>query len=244
MNKYVITIGVFDGVHIGHQALFEYIKKLSKERNLLSKAYVVSHPFEVFSENFDGLITSLKMRIGNILVYVDEVEVLDLLRIKDMNPDQFFESYILNQANVVVVGKDFRFGKRAVGTVETLRELCNKSGIEFFSFDPVKNETVGKVSSSEIRQLIKLGQIEKVERLLGRKFSLEVIVEDENHEENTFRVKQLDGIVRLGFGKYNVEEYNTAQKGMLIVEESLKLNLGRKLLINSIIVLKILSKAD
>ncbi|AEH51051.1 FAD synthetase [Pseudothermotoga thermarum] len=244
MKKYVTTIGVFDGVHIGHQALFKFMKKIGCEKSLPLKVFVVSYPYEYLQGRFDGFIIPLKIRIGEILKYVDEVEILDLSRIKDLDPDEFFYKYISDQTAVLVVGKDFRFGKNAAGTVETLKNLSSEAGIEFFSFDLVMNGSFQKVSSSEIRQFIKSGQIDKVTQLLGRPLILELLVIGTTTQENVFLVKQKDELVKLGNGVYNVEEYYTGKKGLLKVKDMVELVFNEKLLPSSLLTFKVTSKVD
>ncbi len=244
MRKYITTIGVFDGVHIGHQALFRYMKSFYEKYKLPLKAYVVPYPFEYFLGNFDGLITSLKTRIGEILKYVDEVEILDLARIKDLTPEEFFKEYIADETSVLVVGKDFKFGRNASGTVEDLRKLCTVSSIEFAPFDLVENSGIGKVSSSHIRQLIKLGQIEEVTRLLGRNLALELLVVKELTDGKSFEVTQVGETVKLSLGVYSIAVDETEQKGTLVVGDIMTLNFDGLLLPKSLFSVKILARVN
>ncbi len=169
----VITIGVFDGVHIGHQEILNELKKLSKELNAKSKIYTITYPMEYYKGNFDGLIISLEDRI-EFLSYYGEVETLELSKIQELMDVEFFES-ISKNVKGIVVGHDFRFGKGASGNVEKLKEFCEKSGIVLKIIEPVMINGE-RVSSSKIRKFLKEGEIKKANKFLGKNYSIHGLI--------------------------------------------------------------------
>ncbi|MGJ8454093.1 hypothetical protein ACSFC1_02165 [Pseudothermotoga sp. U03pept] len=177
MRNYVATIGVFDGVHIGHQRLLERVRQLSKDQGKKSKVFVISYPFEYFLENFDGLIMTVETRAVELAKFVDEVEVIDLLQVKDLLAEDFFERYFSRECSALIVGEDFRFGKGALADVHKLAEMCQRERIELEVVEDIVDSTKMRISSSVIRRYIKDGQIEKATELLGRDFSIHGFVE-------------------------------------------------------------------
>ncbi|MEJ5229734.1 MAG: FAD synthetase family protein [Pseudothermotoga sp.] len=172
MRKYVATIGVFDGVHIGHQRLLRRVRQMAEDQGRQSKVFVISYPFEYFFEDFDGLIMTVETRAVELAKFIDEVEVIDLLQVKDLMAEDFFERYFSKECSALIVGEDFRFGKGASADVHRLAEMCKKEGIGLEIVEDIVDSTKIRISSSMIRRYIKDGQIEKAAQLLGRDFSI------------------------------------------------------------------------
>ncbi|HEY8540866.1 MAG TPA: hypothetical protein VIL29_00675 [Pseudothermotoga sp.] len=222
MKEYVITIGVFDGVHIGHQQLLNKVKKTSVEHGYKSKAYVISYPFEYFLDDFDGLIMPLTDRVLQISKYVDEVDVLDLLQIKDMPADVFFDKYIAKNCSFLIVGEDFKFGKNASADITRLREMCKESEIQLEVFPEVFDSKNRRISSSLIRKLIREGEIGEVSRLLGRNLSIYGFVEKANEEAlESFVVKTDEKIARPSMGTFKAFEKNFQVNGMVKFDDEI-----------------------
>ncbi|PLV58338.1 riboflavin biosynthesis protein RibF [Thermotoga sp. KOL6] len=165
----VVTIGVFDGVHIGHQKILEALKDVASFKRLPGLIFTISHPPEYFSPNFPGLLISTEERV-RILSQYSKTVVLDFLQIKDLSPEHFVEKY-LPGVSTVVVGKDFKFGKNAEGDASFLK----KKGIEVHEVEDV---VVGgkRVSSSLIRSLVQEGNVEEIPLYLGRFYEISGIV--------------------------------------------------------------------
>ncbi len=169
----IITIGVFDGVHIGHQEILSELKKLSRELNAKTKIYTITYPMEYYKDKFDGLIISLEDRI-EYLSYYGEVETLELPKIQEYSYSEFFE-IISKNVKGIVVGHDFKFGKGAGGNVEKLKEFCEKSGIELRVVEPIMIDGE-RVSSSKIRNYLKEGDVKKANKFLGKNYSVHGLV--------------------------------------------------------------------
>jgi len=176
----VATIGVFDGVHVGHQMLLHKVVDEARARN--AKAVVVTfdrHPLELLNPpDAPRLITTLRQRAE---VFEElGIDVLLVLRFDDkfrqFPAEHFIDAVLVEALGVVhlVVGANFRFGHGGTGTVEMLEELGTKHGftVDVFSLlTPAAGETA--VSSSLIRRQIAEGDVEHVAEELGRPFRLE-----------------------------------------------------------------------
>ncbi|WP_448517472.1 adenylyltransferase/cytidyltransferase family protein [Pseudothermotoga sp.] len=222
---YVTTIGVFDGVHLGHKALLKEVNRLAQEKKLRSRAFVVSHPFEHLKGEFDGLITSHERRILLLSQYLDEVELLDLRCIKDMPAQYFFDRILAKDTAVLVVGRDFRFGKNALGDLNMLEKLCEDRNIILKTFPDVLDENQERISSSRIRNLIKDGKIEQAERLLGHEYLLEAVVLNVSrlNSKDVALLQTAKELVKPQCGVFQVEEQNLNIIGTLIFERETKL---------------------
>ncbi|MCS7280528.1 MAG: bifunctional riboflavin kinase/FAD synthetase [Desulfobacterota bacterium] len=173
----VITIGNFDGVHIGHRKIIEEARKKAEE---LNATFVVltfdPHPLFVLKpENINGLITPLPVK-KRILEEMG-VDVLVVLKfdetLRDSQPEVFFRKVLIDRIGVsaVILGSDFRFGKDQKGNVELVETLSKKYGVFFKKIDPVTIDGE-KVGSNKIRKLLLDGEIRRANELLGRPFTI------------------------------------------------------------------------
>ena len=171
----LITIGVFDGVHLGHQHLLNYLVQEANRRSCLSGVITFkSHPRWVLDGNIQiAWLNDLDMRI-NLLrsLGVDIVVPLEFTcEISQFTAHQFIE-YLKEYLKLsgLVVGPDFALGKGREGTIEKLRLLGQEMD---FSVDVVPPMILDGevVSSSLIRQTLAQGDMKKVMKLLGRPYS-------------------------------------------------------------------------
>jgi len=155
------VLGTFDGVHLGHRALFSRAVRLCEHDGLTPVAIVIHREGE--------LITDLSERERLIKeTGVSRVEVIPLESIRHKSAEEFIE-YIKEAYDVAAAlcGYDFRFGKDRVGTPDTLCALLPTEVVPEQRLDGVT------VSSTAIRLALKEGRVEDAARLLGRSFSLE-----------------------------------------------------------------------
>lgn len=177
-----VTIGKFDGIHRGHQALISELLTQAKVHSL--KSVLVT-----FDRHPDALLnpTSLKWPLigpGMKAELVAELGVDALLTLAfdaalAKQPAADFVLEVLVQAlnaKVVIVGEDFRFGAGGAGDVSTLREQGQIFGFEVLVM-PSATEHGVKVSTSEIRDLLDLGEVKKAADLLGRVHTTVGIIE-------------------------------------------------------------------
>ena len=167
-----LTIGNYDGIHLGHQAILKKLISESRGNNLLSSVMTFEpHPREFFSpKRAPKRIISLREK----LEYFDESKI-DQVFIVNFNDEFSCKSYldfieILKkniQAKKIIIGNDFRFGKHREGNIDKLKEnsvdVCVMNKIEY------KGE---RVSSTIIRDSLAAGDLKRAAMLLGRSYSI------------------------------------------------------------------------
>ncbi len=181
----VVTIGNFDGVHLGHLALVARARSVAGARGIPTVAVTFDpHPAAVLRpEALPAAIQSLEERVAMLRsAGCDDVIVVPFdERLAARSPEEFVIELLVERlaAVVVVVGENFRFGRGASGDVEVLRRLGMTHG---FSVEAVGilDAGDGPVSSSVLRELLAQGDVAAVARGLGREFTLtgEVVTGD------------------------------------------------------------------
>jgi len=170
IKQSVITIGTFDGVHKGHQAILNKVVKVAKQNNL--KSIVLS--FENPVKQVSGLITTTEEKVNILASFcVDEILLLPVTKkMLSTTAEDFFETVLVKQlkAKHIVAGYDCTFGKDRKGNVAWLKKNVEKYGIKLTVIKPVKIKNK-IVSSSEIRNFIIKNNIEKTNKMLNRIFS-------------------------------------------------------------------------
>jgi len=208
----VVTVGVFDGVHAGHLALLGEAHRIADDRGArLVAASFDPHPAAVLrAAEFLGLLTLPAYRAKLLKAAgVDSVEFLEFNEdLRRLTPDEFVDEILVNQlqADVVVVGSNFRFGNKASGDVSVLQALATKFGFEV-EVVSLKGDT-SAWSSTRIRTEILAGNVEAARKLLGRphRLSGEVIYGDQRGRELGFPTANLSvagGLVIPADGVYS-----------------------------------------
>lgn len=176
----MLTIGVFDGVHLGHQHLIKRLKKQAAERGLLSGVLTFrGHPQEVlYPQMALTFLTSLEERISLIQnLGVEFIAVLSFTAETAQLSARQFVSLLKEQLKMqgLVIGPDFALGRGREGNATVLKALGQELG---FTVTSVPQLTVeGQlVSSTRIRETLSRGDIKQVARLLGRHFTLSGVV--------------------------------------------------------------------
>lgn len=180
-KKYVtaVALGNFDGIHIGHQYLLKSNIEKAKEENLKPSVLIFKNHTKTIlkkDENFKiDILTSFEEKIQLLKeLGIEIVYVMDFNeRIMKLSPELFVKNILLERLNakLVTVGFDYRFGYKAQGDSNYLKELGKANGFVVNVIDPVYVE--GEiVSSTIIRNLIINGYIEKANKLLGRNYCL------------------------------------------------------------------------
>jgi riboflavin kinase / FMN adenylyltransferase len=179
-GRSVVTIGVFDGVHRGHQRLVDRTAAIARELGLPTVVITFDpHPDEVVRPGTHPPLLCTPRRRAELLagLGVDAVMVLPFtLELSRMGPDEFVQSVLVERLHAarVVVGEDFRFGHRAKGDVALLQELGAKYD---FEAEGVPLVVDGRpISSTLIRERLAEGDVEGAERLLGRPHRVEGVV--------------------------------------------------------------------
>lgn len=174
----VVVIGVFDGVHKGHQVLLNRAKEIADGRNIVALTFD-PHPTTVFApDKAPTMLTTLADRVELLKIHnADQVAVMKFNEeFAAMSPENFVQTVLVNQlhASTVIVGKNFTYGHKAAGNVDSLI----KSGLTHnFTVDIQDLKTDEEViSSSRIRALVIEGKVEKARELLSRPHRLDGVV--------------------------------------------------------------------
>ena len=174
----VVVIGVFDGVHKGHQALLNRAKEIADGRSIIALTFD-PHPRAVFApDSVPPMLTTLADRVELLKIHnADQVAVMKFNeQFAAMSPEKFVEDILVKQLHVstVIVGKNFTYGSKAAGTVETLIKDGEKHGFTVDVQELAGGEEV--ISSSRIRNLVLEGKVEEARELLSRPHRLDGIV--------------------------------------------------------------------
>jgi riboflavin kinase/FMN adenylyltransferase len=179
-GRSVVTIGVFDGVHRGHQRLVDRTAELARELGLPTVVITFDpHPDEVVRPGTHPPLLCTPKRRAALLAGLgaDAVMVLPFtLELSQMGPDEFVQSVLVDRLHTarVVVGEDFRFGHRAKGDVALLKELGGKYDFEAEGVPLVADGQ--PISSTLVRERLAGGDVEGAARLLGRPHRVEGVV--------------------------------------------------------------------
>ncbi len=176
-KKCAVALGLFDGVHLGHRAVLNLA--LEQKKNGLTPAVFTFNPVAVLRKTSgqDGYIYNWTQKfyiLENLGFSGENIHFVDFEEVCGLTGEEFCENILKNRflnAEVVCCGNDFRFGKNASCGVEELRNFGEKYGFEVHTADDVKIDGI-TVSSSEIRQLLLNGDIERANRLLGMSYRI------------------------------------------------------------------------
>lgn len=174
----VVVIGVFDGVHKGHQALLNRAKEIADGRSIVALTFD-PHPRTVFApDSVPPMLTTLADRVELLKIHnADQVAVMKFNeKFAAMSPEDFVKNILVDQLHVstVIVGRNFTYGAKAAGTVDTLI----KDGLKY-NFTVDVQELAGGaevISSSRIRNLVMEGKVEQARELLSRPHRLDGVV--------------------------------------------------------------------
>ena len=173
----VVTIGNFDGVHLGHQAILAEVRARAAALGARSLAVTFDpHPVRVLRPDAPhALITPDPLRLELLArTGLDATLVLPFTpELAALAPDRFIAEILVKscRTRLILEGQDFRFGYRGAGTMRTLAEQGATHG---FTAEPVAPRTLrgGSISSSRIRRLIAAGRLAEARALLGRSFAI------------------------------------------------------------------------
>lgn len=166
-----VTIGNFDGVHTGHLHILRRVVQLAAEKGWRPVVLTFDpHPTRLVApERAPRLLTNLAVRCELMRRQgIEEVVILPFTPdVACLTPEEFVKQILVDKlcARAVLVGDNFRFGNRAAGTVETLRELGMKYGFSTEAVHAIKRRN-RIVSSSEIRRLVENGEVSLACRML------------------------------------------------------------------------------
>jgi riboflavin kinase / FMN adenylyltransferase len=178
-ESHVVVIGVFDGVHKGHQGLLTYATSIADGREVIALTFD-PHPTAIFApDRAPTMLTTLSDRVELLKIHgADRVAVLKFTSsFAQMSPEDFVKNILVEQlqASTVIVGSNFTYGHKAAGNVDSLIESGGKYGFTVSAQD--LNVSEGEIiSSTRIRNLVTSGGVEDARLLLGRPHRLDGVV--------------------------------------------------------------------
>jgi riboflavin kinase / FMN adenylyltransferase len=193
LGRTVVTIGNFDGVHLGHQHVILRAREVADELGVSDVVAVTfdPHPIAVLRpEHAPPTLTTVETRVRLLEeAGVDDVLVVPFSReLAGWSPERFVEEIVVDslRARAVVVGANFRFGYRAAGDTSTLRELGVHNDFETVGIALDGGPQVW--SSTYVRNCLSAGDVEGAAEALGRPFTVrgEVVRGDERGRELGF----------------------------------------------------------
>lgn len=178
-----LTIGNFDGVHRGHQAMLSRVWSAANELNLLAAVMTFApHPREYFA-NMTSRPALAPAQISGlrdkVLALRDQgMGSITIARfnqaLASMPAEDFIKDLLVNSLNTrwLLVGEDFRFGHRRMGDIDMLRRLGPGNGISVHTLEDVTDERGQRISSSEVRAALAVGDMLHATHLLGRRYAI------------------------------------------------------------------------
>ena len=172
-----VTIGNFDGVHRGHQAMFARLKAAAAERGLPTAVMTFEpHPREVFTpEQAPARLTSLREKMELFKSHAIDRMVLARFsrRFASLSAEEFIERILMTgiQARWILIGDDFRFGAQRAGDFTLLKQCGEARGFEVESLPSVLVGGV-RVSSTAVREALAQGELALAAQFLGRPYSI------------------------------------------------------------------------
>ncbi|MFV0523864.1 MAG: bifunctional riboflavin kinase/FAD synthetase [Acidimicrobiales bacterium] len=179
-GEHAVTIGVYDGVHLGHQLVIRRTRELATERGLATALITFDpHPATVIRpESAPKLLTGLEHKLELVAAQgIDTTVVVPFDAERAAEPAaEFVDELIVGalKARVVVVGGNFHFGRGREGTTELLAELGEKYGFEVHALDLLEgaNGGVQPVSSTAVRRALERSDVTAAAQMLGRPFEI------------------------------------------------------------------------
>ncbi len=174
----VITIGTFDGIHLGHQQLIKHLQE--KKRRYRGHSYVITfepHPQLILQSKISPIqiLSTLDEKIGYISEFnIDYLLVLEFTpELSRLTGEQFIEDVLIKRIGMVdvVIGYDHAFGYKRSGNIDTLRRFGKSHNFNVNVVEPfLLQNTV--IKSTVIRDAIKSGSIENANKYLGKSYQL------------------------------------------------------------------------
>ena len=179
------TIGVFDGVHLGHQEVFRQVRAAADRLGVASAVVTFdSHPAHVVRpENAPKLLTTLDQKIE--LIAAQGIDYVYLISFDEERaatpPDRFVEEVFVDalHTRAIVVGEDFHFGAGRSGDVDGMAELGERWGYEVHPLELIRHDDDARepVSSTKIRRALAGGNVAYAAEMLGRPYEVRGVVQ-------------------------------------------------------------------
>lgn len=171
----VLTLGSFDGLHLGHRELLERTKRAARRHGVPAVMVTFDpHPREVLSDAHASLLTTVPERVDRAVASgMDGVSVVAFTKdVAALSAQDFLQSVLLDGMRMrgIILGHDHRFGKGRSGDEAFLKSESLKAGFDVLSVDAVMDGH-GFISSSRVRVSLSQGRVEEAARLLGHRYA-------------------------------------------------------------------------
>jgi riboflavin kinase/FMN adenylyltransferase len=172
----VLTIGNYDGVHLGHQHMIDVVRAGAREFGVPATVLTFEPtPREFFQgERAPARLTRLREKLEALAAYgVDRTIVARFTERMSRAPAADFVGFLVGDLGIrrIIVGDDFRFGRERKGTVSTLREAGRRDGFDVEQVAPFELDGE-RVSSSLVREALEAGDLVRATRMLGRPYRI------------------------------------------------------------------------
>ena len=173
----IIAIGNFDGIHLGHQKILQFLAKKAKKHSLFPLVLTFSpHPEKILGEKRIKMIQTLDQRVKEMKKFgIKAVLIVPFdEKFSSLSSLDFIQKIVVNilKAKKVVVGENFHFGKNREGDISLLRRMASQFDFKVYSIPSITKEK-RIVSSSLVRSYLQEGKIEKANALLRRFYEIE-----------------------------------------------------------------------
>ncbi len=178
----VLTIGNFDGVHVGHREIFRKARDLAREHDTEMVVMTFEpHPVAIlFPEKAPGVLTPLSLKLQLVQEYADDCVIVleDNRELLELSPEDFVDKFLMASFSprFIVEGQDFHFGAHRAGDIDTLRAFGRDKGFEVVVV-PSKQMSLPmgeriRVSSTVIRYMLESGHVADAAAALSRPYRL------------------------------------------------------------------------
>jgi len=171
--KNIVTIGKFEGMHLGHRALLTELIHIANRKNLIPTTIIFDpHPYKLLHDSTYKPLFTPHERDGMLKKFgIQNIITLPFKKMANMEPICFCKE-LAQLADIVVVGENFRFGKDRKGTIETLLQF----GFEIKTVGLRPDQNLNVLSTSKVRELLAESKLAEAAEMLGFSFFIEGIV--------------------------------------------------------------------
>ncbi len=210
-NRTAVALGNFDGMHVGHMAVLRAAKGFESKGLTPLALLFDEHSLKAITGTAPPMLMTADERNRIIAENGLKIKTIVFNEIKDLSPQDFVEKILVGRfgARAVCCGYNYRFGKNASGNAQTMKEICDRLGLECRIAGEVDVDSRA-ASSTEIRKFIESGEIEKANKMLGHPFGFCARVIDGDKRGRTLGFPTInqelpDGLVLPKFGVYQAD---------------------------------------
>lgn len=210
-NRTAVALGNFDGMHVGHVAVLRAAKGFESKGLTPLALLFDEHSLKAITGTAPPMLMTAEERNRIIAENGLKIKTIVFNEIKDLSPQDFVEKILVGRfgARAVCCGYNYRFGKNASGNAQTMKEICDRLGLECRIAGEVDVDSRA-ASSTEIRKFIESGEIEKANKMLGHPFGFCTRVIDGDKRGRTLGFPTInqelpDGLVLPKFGVYQAD---------------------------------------